>query len=220
MGLEPALCVNVHDDFGVLCLGNNSTFCSTCKHSSNCKHIRQLMNVVENSHVELPPQITLFATCTRDKPSTQQSRAHKYAKVSERKIPFSLSSGMKQCLKADYSKRFNVQHDIAYLHPPLPSTSICPKCAIPNSWSVELTLVKKAFLVTPQCCYPAEGRVCCNNHTLINVYSLVSMRTCATTGCNTNLLYDGQDDCVLNMDMFIITYEVLQSHMFHFLHGR
>lgn len=49
------------------------------------------------------------------------------------------SNSMKQCLKADYSKRFNIQDGIAHFHRPLPATS------------------EKAFLVTPQCCYPAEG---------------------------------------------------------------
>ena len=156
MGVEPALCVNVSNDFGVLCLGHNkSAFCSSCKHnSSNCKHIRQLLNVIEDSPVEeLPPQLKAFTNC--EMPSTQ--KPHYTKVVSERKIPFSLSSNMKQCLKANYSERFNVQHGIAYLHPRLPSSSLCPECAISNSWSVELTLVKKAFLVTPQCCFPAEG---------------------------------------------------------------
>ena len=103
---------------------------------------------------DLPSELAVFSN--RVIPNIQQS--HKYAKVvSKRKVPFSLSSSMKQCLTADYSKRFNIQHGIAYLHPLLPSTSICPECATPNSWSVELTLVKKVFLVTPQCCYPAEG---------------------------------------------------------------
>lgn len=64
---------------------------------------------------------------------------------------------MKQCLMADYSKRFNIQYGIAHLHPTLPSTSVCSGCGIPNSWSVGLTSVRKAFLVTPHCCYPAEG---------------------------------------------------------------
>ena len=156
VGIEPALCVNVDNDYGVLCLSNNSTFCSTCKHhSSNCKHIRYLLNIIERSTVDdLPPQLELFAPCKA--PRIQQSNSV-IKTISKRKIPFYLSNSMKQCLKADYSKRFNIQHGIAHFHPPLPATSVCPDCAVPNSWGTELTLTKKAFLVTPQCCYPAEG---------------------------------------------------------------
>lgn len=90
VGIEPALCVNVNNDFGVVCLGHKSTFCSTCKHHSfKCKHIQQLLDAIENIPIEeLPPQLKVFTNC--EIPSIQQT--HKYAKlVSEKKISFSLS---------------------------------------------------------------------------------------------------------------------------------
>ena len=46
------------------------------------------------------------------------------------------------------------------------------------------------------------------------------MRNCTTADCDGSLLYDGHSECVLNMNIFIITHEVLRSFMFHFLHGR
>lgn len=144
------------NDFGVLCLGHKNAFCSTCKHhSSNCKHIRKLQEAIERSPLEdLPPQLRVFATCE----IANVKHSHNYTKViSERKIPFDLSGCLKQCLQTDYSKRFNIQHGIAHLHPPLPPSSVCSECGIQNSWSAELSLVKKSFLVTPQMCYPAEG---------------------------------------------------------------
>ena len=158
MGMEPALCVNVNNDFGVVCLSHKSTFCSTCKHSSNCKHIRQLLSVTEKIPIEeLPPQLQVFTKC--EVPSLHQSTSPKYATkaISRREIPFGLSDPMKQCLKIGHSERFSMRDGTAYLYPHLPSALACPECAAPNSWSVELTLVKKTFLVTSQCCYPAEG---------------------------------------------------------------
>ena len=32
--------------------------------------------------------------------------------------------------------------------------------------------------------------------------------------------YDGQSECVLNMNQLLFSYEVLCQHMFHFLLGR
>lgn len=90
MGVEPALCVNVNGDFGVLCLGHKTTFCSTCKHSSMCKHIRKLISVVEKNPIEeLPPQLLVF-TKHCEVPIATIQPAHEYTKaVSTLKIPFS-----------------------------------------------------------------------------------------------------------------------------------
>lgn len=156
VGVEPALCVNVNGDFGVLCLGHKATFCSTCKHSSNCKHIHRLNSVIENTPIdELPSQFkVLFNFKT---PAVQPANDFPHA-VSIKKIPFSYSRHMKQTLMADYSKRFNIEHGTAHLHPTLPSSSVCSGCGIPGSWSAELTPSRKSFLVTPHRCYPVEGK--------------------------------------------------------------
>ena len=46
------------------------------------------------------------------------------------------------------------------------------------------------------------------------------MRKCTADGCGGELLYDGYDQCVLNMKVFCIAYEVLYNYMFHFFHAR
>ena len=39
------------------------------------------------------------------------------------------------------------------------------------------------------------------------------MRNCTTDGCSAELLYDGQNECVLNMGNCCIAYEVLRNHV-------
>jgi hypothetical protein len=64
VGMEPALCSNVNNDFGVLCLGHKKVFCSTCKHSTNCKHLRQLQAAIAKGPPEdLSPTLKAFACC-------------------------------------------------------------------------------------------------------------------------------------------------------------
>ena len=45
---------------------------------------------------------------------------------------------------------------------------------------------------------------------------IVYLRNCTTDGCLSQLCYDGQEDCILNMGLFLIAYEVLRNHMYHF----
>lgn len=41
-----------------------------------------------------------------------------------------------------------------------------------------------------------------------------------TTGCTGRLVLDGQSECLLNMKVFLVSYEVLRRFMFEFLLGR
>lgn len=101
------------------------------------------------------------------------------------------------------------------------ATPACMQCGAQNLWSAPC-IDESTFLVTPLCCYKAEGTISIM-HCLINYvrYSfIVYMRNCTTAGCPGKLLYDGSEECILNMGLFCITYEVLRNHMYHFFHGR
>ena len=57
---------------------------------------------------------------------------------------------------------------------------------------------------------------------LVLSFSLINAvfaRRCVTPDCAGMLTYDGREHCVLNMNKFPFTYEVLRGFMFHFLLG-
>ena len=53
IGAEKALCVNVHNSFGVVCLRNQGLQCATCKRPS-CKHVTHLRDVMDSVAEEAP----------------------------------------------------------------------------------------------------------------------------------------------------------------------
>lgn len=158
VGAEPALCIEVNNTFGVVCLGGQGIFCTTCKqHSSNCRHVDLLLKVIENTpEDDMTTQLKAFSDY--QVPTPRLTRA-KYGKVvSERAIPFALPVELMDTWKQDDSQRFRIQDGIAHLWPPQSST--CPHCNAP-SLSTELCCVQENFVVTLKCCYPAKGIILC-----------------------------------------------------------
>lgn len=139
------MCVNASGSFGVVCT-TPGIWCTTCK-KTTCKHVCHLRSVIEDTE-ELSPQLQIFAT--KAKVPAQSHPAIKA--VSEVAIPFAVPQNLKNLLKTDYSRRFNFSDGLAKLMPSLRACSLCAS----TDWSEDLSTVE-VFLVTPQCCYPAQG---------------------------------------------------------------
>ena len=138
----------------MVCLGNQGLRCSTCNKQS-CKHVSNLHEVIKDLNGELSPRLKEFANYQGKKASSYYIPIKM---VSNSTIPFVLPPHLKNCLKEDYSQRFNLCSGIANLIPRIPpSPSLCSLCAQVDSWSEEVYLAEENFLVTPQCCYPAKG---------------------------------------------------------------
>ena len=141
IGAEKALCVNVHNSFGVVCLRNQGLQCATCKRPS-CKHVTHLRDVMDSVAEEAPDLFADFQVPSIT-PQTIQDEIGSSSKIS-----FSVAVDSKQRLKNDHSSRFNFSNGIANLYPRPPSSpSNCPKCSAVDSWSEQLYLTADCFLV-------------------------------------------------------------------------
>ena len=142
----------------MVCLGNQGLRCCTCKKLS-CKHISYLQKVFKDVNEEMSPRLKMFADYQVPHPEKTRSYLPIRA-LSTSTIPFVLPLHLKNCMKEDYSRRFNLCSGVANLIPCIPpSPSLCPLCTSVDNWSEEVYLVEKNFIVTPQCCYPVKGNV-------------------------------------------------------------
>lgn len=201
-------------------IGSQGARCVTCK-KLNCKHVRHLQKIIEDteSYEELSTRLQIFANHKAEK-----TRSHTtiVKTMSEVTIPLSMPQNLKNLMKVDYSRRFNLCDGVAKL---MPSSTlrVCSFCASTDCWSKEVYPAGNIFLVTPQCCYPAQGSL--SIFSLHYYYAIiigisVFTRRCTTNNCMGKLTYDGLEDGVLNMGIFCISHEVLRDYMFHFLYGR
>lgn len=165
VGVEPALCVQVNDSFGVVCIGHQGIYCATCR---NCKHVDHLVKVLQEiAAEEMLPQFKPFADF---KPKDVKPSVCIKA-VSDQIIPFNLPRHLQQSVMDDYSKRFNLIDGVAHLIPSLGSCPLaCSLCG--GSWSEEVFLAQDVFLVAHHCCYPAKGTA---NYTLMEWYFLCTL---------------------------------------------
>ena len=145
VGVEPALSINVDSSFGVVCLGNRGMFCTTCRHSFSCRHVSYL-----KGYEDLTPELKQFIDFECKTPHIKESPTV----LSGKRISFDLTPSARECFKKDYSQRFNIQNGISHLIPA--ATPSCPHCGIQDCWSMPC-IDEKTFLVTPLCCYKAEG---------------------------------------------------------------
>ena len=170
VGPDNAICVQVSESFGVVCLIDGDIRCVTCKYGgSSCKHVKYVVQSVENS-TELISSLTPYAEflALKSEAATKKTKPATPTCMSRSPIPFELPSHLKEVLKQDTSERFNLQSGVAHLMP-ASSTSTCPKC----TWSSEVIFGYDSILVTPHCSYPAKGRsydqlssyvACCISH--------------------------------------------------------
>lgn len=151
VGVDPAVCVNVDGSFGVVCSGHQGIFCSNCRHSNSCKHVSYLKRYLENtSEVEMIPELRHFINL--EAPIFKSQYVSKA--LSRNSIKFDLTPFERECLLKDHSKRFSISDNVAHLIPA--ATAPCPNCAAQDQWSTPY-IHETTFLVTPLCCYKAEG---------------------------------------------------------------
>ena len=153
VGVEPALSIDVDGSFGVVCLGCQGMFCTNCRHSTSCRHISCLKNYIEScSQDQITPELQKFidfevpskAPCVKKSPTA----------LSGNLISFNPLPSARECFRKDYTKRFNMLNGVAHLIPA--ATPACLHCGTQNLWSVPC-VDERTFLVTPLCCYQAEG---------------------------------------------------------------
>ena len=211
-------------------------------------HVTRLQECIKElkSQEELVPQLQQFTSFINDSevPDCKVPSIKKIPTVLP--IPYDLPPNLRECLRQDHSRRFNMYDGVANLIPA--ATSTCSQCGAHNSWTTPC-IDENTFLVTPLYCYQAKGL--CNNfgfgvttHPRYYTFAIiillhfdgvglsyivllsmpvalmhliiVYLRNCTTDGCLSQLRYDGQKDCILNMGLFLIAYEVLRNHMYHF----
>ena len=161
VGPDNAICVQVSESFGVVCLVDGDIRCVTCKYgTSSCKHVNYVVQSVENS-MELISSLTPYAEflALKSEVATKKTKPATPTCMSRSPIPFDLPSHLKEVLKQDTSERFNLQSGVAHLMPHASSASTCPKCEI-GTWSSEVIFGYDSILVTPHCSYPAKGKSC------------------------------------------------------------
>lgn len=159
VGPDNALCVQVRESFGVVCLFDGGIRCVTCKYgTSSCKHVNCVVQSVENS-TELISALTPYAEilAVKSEMATKKTKPATPTCMSRSPIPFELPSHLKEVLKQDTSERFNLQSGVAHLMPHASSTATCPKCET-GTWSSEVIFGYDSILVTSHCSYPAKGR--------------------------------------------------------------
>lgn len=149
VGVDPAVCVNVNGNFGVVCSGHQGMFCTNCRHSTSCNHVVCLNRQIEKE--ELIPELKDFVDL---KALDHKPQHEKPLQAISKPIKFELTSSERNCFMKDYSKRFNIQNNIAHLIPP--DTTPCTSCAAQDQWSMPY-VHETTFLVTPMSCYKAQG---------------------------------------------------------------
>ena len=153
IGLEPALCVQVGENFGVVCLTNMGMLCTACrKHQClHTAHLKKLIEDISESGKDMLAELEPFAA---DSPiATKQQNLIKT--VSTNVIPFDLPAHLRNLLVMDYSQRFHILDGVAQLVPH--SSQPCPQCCVSGSWSDDTFLSQENFIVTLQRCIPAKG---------------------------------------------------------------
>lgn len=153
-----ALSIDVDGKYGVVCLGSQGMFCTSCRHSTSCTHISFLKNYIEScSQDQVDPGPELQKFIDFEVPSYKQkapSIKKSPTALSGKLISFSPSPFSRECFKKDHTERFNMANGIAYLIPA--ATPACLQCGAQNLWSAPC-MDESTFLVTPLCCYKAEG---------------------------------------------------------------
>lgn len=153
VGVDPAVCVNVDGNFGVVCSGHQGIFCTKCRHSNSCKHISSLKRCIESCSEEglIPELIDFEVSNSKPRHVNKSLKA-----LSINSIKFELTPSERECFMKDHSNRFNIYDNTAHLIPP--ATTPCTSCAAQDQWSVPY-MHEETFLVTSLCCYKTEGTV-------------------------------------------------------------
>ena len=70
VGVEPALSIDVDGHFGVVCLGSQGRFCTSCRHPTSFMHISYLKKYIENCSQDqvLSSRSSLTLKCQATKP--------------------------------------------------------------------------------------------------------------------------------------------------------
>lgn len=80
------------------------------------------------------------------------------------------------------------------------------------------------MVTTPELCWfskTLENNNCILvQHFLLCLWYAVYYRKCTNECCGTDLHFDGQEKCIINMKTCCIAYEVMRRYMFSFFHGR
>ena len=112
VGVDPAVCVNVNGNFGVVCSGHQGMFCTNCRHSTSCTHVVCLNRQIEKE--ELIPELKDFVDLQALDHKPQHEKP--LQAISKHSITFELTSSERDCFMKDYSKRFDIQNNIAHFN--------------------------------------------------------------------------------------------------------
>ena len=109
-GPDNALCVQVRESFGVVCLFDGGIRCVTCMYgTSSFKHVNCVVQSVENS-TKLISALTPYAEIltVKSEMATKKTKPATPTYMSRSPIPFELPSHLREVLKQDTSERFNL----------------------------------------------------------------------------------------------------------------
>ena len=201
---------------------NLAVTCATCRFSkTNCKHIHHLKDIFANPDFELPDMLQQYAKLILNVlPPTIMKQHQNHSCISNSPIPFDLPINLSAVIRLPHEVRFSMCNGVAELVPPCGS-EVCSICCR-TSWS-EPFFKQEATIITTNLLLPARGML----HIIYSVARLICYhvsqvytRRCSTQDCPGYMVYDGREQCLLNMNRFIFAYEVLRQFMFHVLLGR
>lgn len=158
VGIEPAVCVNVDDNLGVVQVQRSLITCATCKYgNTKCHHVTHLKATISDLCAEeIPPYLEQFA-CQMADPSPNTFHGSVTTCLSTKKIPFDLPREMTAVFKTSTTIRFSLDDSgVSHLAPPTESNLNCGECR-GCCWSRDMYLVASCFLVTMQGLFPARG---------------------------------------------------------------
>ena len=181
------------------------------------KHVQSLATD-ESDFPALPQEF--LTSLEHPLPSKRATKSSISSCASTTPIPFQLADAQQRVIKMSDRERFNLVDEKAVL---LPDT--CPPCSKcgNEAWSEEVCFSKESKIMTFNQLIPTRGMLihsCCKNKYYCFYCYQVFIRKCQTDRCEGKLVVDGHSRCLLNMNTFFVTYEVLRSFMFHFLLGR